>query len=163
MTAFDPGRHRQKALRKKAENRKFFNRLKKRPPKNIDLIVSGIHDEVFAYTDCLSCANCCKTTGPMFTARDIARISKYLKVKEAAFIDKYLRRDEDGDLVFRELPCPFLDADNYCTIYEQRPKACAEYPHTNRRRFLQLDTLTIKNTEICPAAYDIVEKLKRLM
>ncbi len=30
-------------------------------------------------------------------------------------------------------PCPFLGDDNYCSVYEARPKACREYPHTDRK------------------------------
>jgi hypothetical protein len=51
--------------------------------------------------------------------------------------------------------------DNTCLIYDVRPKACSEYPHTNRRKFIQLADLTIKNTEVCPAAFEIVEDLKK--
>ena len=30
----------------------------------------------------------------------------------------------------------------------------------NRKKFIQITELTVKNTEICPAAYNIVEALK---
>ena len=32
----------------------------------------------FKKTDCLDCGNCCKTTSPIFTDKDIERISKYV-------------------------------------------------------------------------------------
>jgi Fe-S-cluster containining protein len=51
--------------------------------------------------------------------------------------------------------------DNECLIYDVRPKACSEYPHTNRKKFIQIANLTLNNTEVCPAVYDIVEKLKQ--
>jgi Fe-S-cluster containining protein len=51
--------------------------------------------------------------------------------------------------------------DNYCIIYDQRPKACREYPHTDRRRFYQILDLTMKNRDICPIVYEVVEKLKQ--
>jgi Fe-S-cluster containining protein len=150
----------QKAQEKKAENEKFFKKLKQRPPKNLDITVQAIHEEVFAQTDCLSCANCCKTTSPIVTEKDIVRIAKHLRIKESDFIAQYLFRDTDGEWAMQQTPCLFLDAENYCLIYDVRPKACAEYPHTNRRKFIQIAQLTIKNTEICPAVYDIVESLK---
>ena len=34
---------------------------------------------------------------------------------------------------------------------------------SNRRKFIQIASLTIKNTEICPAAFNIVEKMKEKM
>ena len=116
-----------------------------------------------AVGDCLllQCANCCKTTGPLFTDNDISRISRHLRMKPAAFMQAYLRVDEDGDHVLKELPCPFLGADNYCGIYEVRPRACREYPHTDRKRFYQIHAITMKNMAICPAAFRIVEDMKK--
>lgn len=118
-----------------------------------------LHDETFEEVDCLNCANCCKTTGPLFTNKDIERIAKHFKMKPTQFIETYLRVDEDNDYVLQQLPCPFLADDNYCLIYDVRPKACAEFPHTDRKKFYQINNLTLKNTEICPAAYKIVGKM----
>lgn len=142
------------------ENKKYFAKLKKKPPKNLDYVMQDLHDATFAKTDCLSCANCCKTTGPLFTKADVERIAKYLKQKPQQFIEQYLRVDEDNDYVLKQVPCSFLDTDNSCFIYDVRPKACREFPHTDRKKFQQISDLTLKNVAICPAAYTIVEKMK---
>ena len=118
------------------------------------------NDAEFKKTDCLECANCCKTTGPLFTSADIERISKSLRQKPQQFIDQYLRIDEDNDYVLKSVPCTFLDSDNKCFIYDVRPKACREFPHTDRKKFNQITDLTLLNVAICPAAYNIVEKMK---
>lgn len=76
-------------------------------------------------------------------------------------MDQYLRKDEDGDFVLQSVPCTFLDQDNYCMIYDARPKACREYPHTDRKKFQQISNLTLKNVAICPATYRIVEEMKK--
>ena len=151
----------QLAKDKYKENKKYFTRLRKKPPRNLDLVMQELHEEEFSQTDCLQCANCCKTTGPLFTEADIQRISKFLKLKPQAFEEQYLKVDEDRDKVLKQLPCAFLSSDNYCMIYEVRPKACREFPHTNRKKFHQITNLTLKNTAICPAAYAIVEKMKK--
>jgi len=151
----------EKAKDKNKENKKFLSRLSKKPPKDIDATMLNIHREEFTRTDCLTCANCCKTTGPLFTHKDVERISKHFRMKPGKFIEAYLRIDEDNDMVLQEVPCTFLGADNYCSIYEVRPKACREYPHTDRKDFHKISNLTIKNTAICPAAYNIVEEMKR--
>lgn len=143
------------------ENKKFFDKLKKKPPKNLDYVMQELHEREFKRTDCLTCANCCKTTGPLFTLADIERIAKYLRLKPQQFIDRYLRIDEDNDYVLQSVPCTFLDNENYCMIYEARPKACREFPHTDRKKFQQIANLTIKNVAICPAAYNIVEEMKK--
>ena len=145
------------------ENKKFFAKLKKKPPKNLDYVMQELHENEFKRTDCLECANCCKTTGPLFTTRDIERISKHFRQKPQQFIDTYLRIDEDNDYVLQSVPCVFLGTDNYCSIYDVRPKACSEFPHTDRKKFQQISNLTLKNVAICPAAYNIVEEMKKLM
>ncbi len=150
-----------KAKDKHKENKKFFAKLRKRPPKHLDLQMQELHEEEFKRTDCLTCANCCKTTGPLFTNKDIERIAKHFRQKPAHFIETYLRVDEDNDHVLKEVPCTFLGEDNYCSIYEVRPKACREYPHTDRKDFHKISNITLNNTAICPAAYNIVEEMKR--
>ncbi|MGJ5642315.1 YkgJ family cysteine cluster protein [Formosa sp. S-31] len=143
------------------ENRNFFKKLKKKPPKQLDYIMQDLHEEEFKRTDCLQCANCCKTTGPLFTDKDVERIAKYFKMKQQQFIDQFLRIDEENDYVLQSVPCTFLGADNYCSIYDVRPKACREFPHTDRKKFQQISNLTLKNVAICPAAYNIVEAMKK--
>jgi len=151
---------REKAAQKHAENRRFFAKLKKKPPKDLDDTMCELHDKEFRQTDCLACANCCKTTGPLFTGKDIERLAKHLKMKPGQFVNTYLEVDEENDYVLQKLPCAFLGADNRCLVYEVRPRACREFPHTNRKKFHQISKLTLKNVGICPAAYAIVEEMK---
>jgi len=150
-----------KAKKKHAENKKYFAKLRDKPPKQLDYVMQELHEAEFEKTDCLKCANCCKTTGPLFTNADIERISKHFRLKPQQFIEKYLRIDEENDYVLLSVPCTFLGSDNYCSIYEVRPKACRAFPHTNRKKFQQISKLTLKNVEICPAAFNIVEEMKR--
>tara|TARA_B110000008_G_C16689895_1_gene452257 strand:- start:117 stop:602 length:486 start_codon:yes stop_codon:yes gene_type:complete len=156
----DLAQHKDQVKFKRKENEQFFKSLKKVKPKVLDKLVHPLHDEVFECTDCLDCANCCTTTGPLFTDKDIARISKYLRIKPSEFVAKYLRIDEDRDYVLKSLPCTFLGTDNYCSIYNVRPKACREFPHTDRIKQHQLLKLTKKNMEVCPAVFTIIEKLR---
>lgn len=151
----------QLAKDKHNENKKFFAKLRKKPPKKLDYLMQELHQEEFERTDCLECANCCKTTGPLFTDKDVTRIAKHFKMKEQAFVSQFLRVDEENDYVLQSVPCTFLGADNYCSIYEVRPKACREFPHTDRKKFPQISNLTLKNVAICPAAFNIVEEMKK--
>jgi len=144
------------------ENKALVKKLKRSKPKTLDTTIHQLHSNVFDNIDCLACANCCKTTSPIYYERDIDRLAKHLKMKPSAFIEKYLHIDEDKDYVLNEAPCPFLDYENYCMVYESRPTACREYPHTNRKRFYQILDLSLKNTAICPAVSDVFEGLKKL-
>ena len=136
----------------------YYKKNKKRLEK-MDTVVHQIHEEVFGEIDCLSCANCCRTLGPAIYDKDIERMAKALRMKPTEVVSSYLKKDEDGDYVFQFMPCPFLLADNYCSIYESRPKACREYPHTDRRRFEQIYKLTVKNAVTCPIAYEVLNRL----
>lgn len=155
--------HKEQVIKKRKENKQFFKRLNKVKPKVLDKLIHPLHEEVFTCTDCLKCANCCTTTGPLFTDKDIQRIAKYLKIRPSDFVVEYLRIDEDGDYVLKTVPCAFLGEDNYCSIYDVRPKACREYPHTDSIKQHQLLKLTEKNVAICPAVFEIIEKLKLKM
>lgn len=157
---FDPHEHKAKAQNKAKENKAFLDKLKRKPPKDLDDTVFQFHEEAFAHFDCLECANCCKSISPIVIDRDIDRMAKHLRMKPSELIDKYLQLDSDGDYVFRQAPCPFLLPDNYCMIYDVRPRACREYPHTDRRRFHQILNLTYKNTFVCPIVDEVVDKLK---
>ena len=153
---------RNRALDLKAENKTFIAKIRKKKPKNLDKVVHQFHEEVFQKIDCLDCANCCKSISPTLYDKDVERLAKHLRLKPSQFVDQYLDIDDEGDYVFKQTPCPFLLPDNYCMVYESRPKACREYPHTNRKRFYQILNLTLKNTEVCPAVFDIIEKMKSL-
>lgn len=148
------------AHRKKPANQKFFARLKSRIPSDLDALVHAIHEDVFSHINCIDCAYCCKYLGPRITARDIKVLSKFLRIKPEKFIETFLKMDEEGDFIFKKTSCPFLLPDNYCSVYEVRPKACSDYPHTDRRKFHQILNLTLKNTYVCPAVFEIAERLK---
>ncbi len=141
--------------------KKLVQKIKKRPPKHLDYLMGEIHQEVFEQIDCLTCANCCKTTSPIVTEKDIERIAKYLRLKPVEFIRKYLKKDTDGLWMMQQTPCVFLGPDNYCLIYEARPKACREYPHLDRKKNIQLLNLHLKNTAICPAAFEAMSLLEK--
>lgn len=146
-----------------ANNKKYLLSLKKKDPRKVDDLFHQLHEEVFEEIDCLTCANCCKTTSPIFYDADIERLAKHLRMKPVEFADQYLKVDEDGDQVLKTAPCPFLGYDNYCSVYESRPKACREYPHTDRKKMVQIMELTHKNTQVCPAVFGIVERLKKII
>lgn len=149
-------------LAKKSETR-FLQFLKKNKKKleKLDSEIHFLHKEAVEKFNCLECANCCRSLGPLITFKDIEKISKSLRIKQADFVEQYLKVDEDGDYIFNSMPCPFLMSDNYCSIYEYRPKACREYPHTNRKNFTQIYTLTVRNAQTCPIAFDVLFELTK--
>ena len=88
---------------KQKEHKTFFIKLRKKTPKKLDSVMEKLHKSEFEKTDCLQCANCCKTTSPIFTTKDIERISKSFRIKTRHFIDTYLILDADSDYVLKTL------------------------------------------------------------
>lgn len=150
----DKFRSRRQELLKKVQQ------LKNKKNLRLDEKIQALHYEAFEQIDCLQCANCCRTLGPRLKDRDIRRIARFLRLKPAAFIKLYLRLDEDGDFVFKNMPCPFLGDDNHCFVYDVRPEACAAYPHTHQTGQHKLLTLTLKNAETCPSVVFILDRLE---
>ena len=118
-----------------------------------------LHEEAFERVDCLQCAACCKNYSPRFKTPDVKRISKHMGMKESVFIDTYLRVDEDGDFVVKASPCPFLGADNFCSIYDVRPSDCVRFPYTDEDVMIKRQKLTLKNSTFCPITYYVLERL----
>ena len=146
--------------RRSADNQKKYRRFLQRANKNEVLkSLPEFHEEAVSKIDCLQCANCCKNYSPRIKTPDIKRISRHLRMRESEFIDKYLVVDEDGDFVVNTKPCPFLGADNFCSIYEERPSDCRRFPYTDEDVIIKRKELTLKNSSFCPITYYVLEKL----
>jgi uncharacterized protein len=147
-----------RAKTEKKVNQKWFKQQK--GAKDLDVQFHSLHETIFEKVDCLQCANCCKTTSPIFRDVDINRIAQHLRIKPSQLTEQYLHIDEDGDWVLNQSPCTFLNTDNTCRIYDVRPKACREYPHTDRKNMAQILDMTYRNTLVCPAVAWMVQKMK---
>ena len=146
--------------KKSREKQKQFKNFLDRADKNKVLkSLPELHDEAFEKINCLECANCCRNYSPRFKTPDVKRISKHLDMKESVFIETYLRVDQDGDFVVKSSPCPFLGADNFCSIYEHRPSDCARFPYTDEDVIIKRKQLTLKNSSFCPITYFVLDRL----
>ena len=146
--------------KKSREKQKQFKSVLERTDRNRLLRqLPQLHEEAFERVDCLQCAACCKNYSPRFKTPDVKRISKHMGMKESVFIDTYLRVDEDGDFVVKASPCPFLGADNFCSIYDVRPSDCVRFPYTDEDVMIKRQKLTLKNSTFCPITYYVLERL----
>ena len=148
------------AAQKSDANFAFLTSLKFKSANRVDKVAKEMHEAVFQKIDCKNCANCCKTAKPSMQADDKERIAAHLDMPIAELERDYLRKEDNGEWVFNALPCPFLSAENLCTIYEARPIACQDYPNTGKDGFTSRRYQHSSNTEICPASYYIVERMK---
>ncbi|MBN2435748.1 MAG: YkgJ family cysteine cluster protein [Spirochaetes bacterium] len=150
-----------RAASQKRETKLLLEQLKRKKIKNLDKLFKRITEEIFYEIDCLDCGNCCRVLGPRINNSDMDRMSHYLGMRRAGFRNHYLTVDEDGDAVFKSMPCPFLaQDDNTCAIYKARPRACMEYPHTDAKYMEKKLDLVFQNSLYCPAVILILEKIK---
>lgn len=150
----------QKVRHQKSRLKRFLTKMEKTPPRGLDTLVREADKEVWQETDCLTCANCCKTMSPTYTNTDVKRIARHLKMSEAAFREKWLYKDRNGDWLNKNQPCQFLNLkDNKCSIYPIRPRDCAGFPHHTKRKLGDYAHVYKQNIEYCPATFRWVEKL----
>jgi len=157
---FDAKGLKQKATGERKLHRRLFRKLRNLKPSELDGLIIPHHHRLMEQVDCLSCANCCKSISPALNDRDVGRIARSLRIRPSEVVTRYLDLDEDGDYVFRSRPCPFLGEDNYCSVYAARPRACREYPHTDRARQHQILDITYRNIAVCPVVYDLVSVIR---
>ncbi|MFO7850688.1 MAG: YkgJ family cysteine cluster protein [Spirochaetia bacterium] len=142
--------------------RELVKKLKRNPPKDLEERIRRLHHAAFEDIDCLKCGNCCSTIGPRLNNSDTARLAKALSLSKKEIEELYFATDEDGDTVFNTHPCPFLQGNKLCLVYEHRPKACREYPHTDGRysgSISRLLDLSLVNSRYCPVVARVLEGL----
>lgn len=161
MMDYNIERLQQKASGEKRENKELFKKLRKMHPSDLDERIHSLHNKYMEEIDCLECGNCCKSISPAAKDSDISRLSKFLKTKPSELAESYFEIDDEGDYVFKTQPCPFIGGDNYCSVYNARPRACKEYPHTDQVKIQKILDITFQNIFVCPIVYEIVQELKR--
>jgi uncharacterized protein len=149
----------EKVRRNKRKFRRFLTGVENRYPRGFKALAVLTEPEVWKDTDCLGCANCCKTMTPTFTETDIKRISAHFGETPNEFKKKWLFKDRIGDWVNKKQPCQFLNlTDNKCSIYAIRPADCAGFPHL-LKPMKGYGHVHKQNIELCPATYKMVEKM----
>ena len=152
---------RRKVTENKSLFKRFLTKIEKNPPRGLDSLVASADLEMWQKTDCLSCANCCKTMSPTYSNQDLVRISSHIGMTIEQFKTKYLYRDKQGDWINKTQPCQFLNlADNKCSIYDVRPRDCAGFPHHTKKKMIDYMHVFKQNIEFCPATYRVVEMMK---
>lgn len=119
-------------------------------------------NKAMAELDCTRCALCCKEAYVVLLDGDIERLAGRLGMKRSDFRAKYVARNEDGDPCLSRRPCPFLRK-NLCTLYEDRPDCCREYPQSLASDAADnLDNIGA-NYLVCPAVFQALERLRDIV
>jgi uncharacterized protein len=127
---------------------------------DLDAIAQKTTDEVWKQIDCLKCANCCRTLQIVVDDKDIQRLAVRLNMTPKQFAKQYIESDADKTQYLKSTPCSFLGEDNRCTVYEDRPQACHDFPYLHTAGFRQRTFMMIDNTAVCPIVFNVWQQLK---
>ena len=146
---------------KRGENEKLRQHLKRR--EFVERRLRRIAEKVEEQIDCTACANCCKVATTQLHDRDVERLAKHLGISRAAFLDRYTDESEDEGVILKrnEHGCVFLDG-NLCSVYEERPANCVDFPHLVRGAGSLVSRMwqMIDRACYCPIVYNALELFK---
>lgn len=125
-----------------------------------DAIVKETTDEVWQQIDCTKCAHCCRTLQVVVDSKDVSRLATRLGLTPRQFARRYVAVAEDKTKYFASSPCVFLGDDNRCTVYEDRPQACRDFPYLHDEHFTGRSLMMIANTAVCPIVFNVWQALK---
>ena len=91
------------------------------------------YDICMSYKDefpCEMCGRCCHQPNIVVLPGEVDRIAEAAKIPLHDFITQYIVKTSDGRLLFKRTdPCAFLDTDNRCRIWKDRPEVCRDFPY----------------------------------
>jgi Fe-S-cluster containining protein len=91
--------------------------------------------------DCLKCpAYCCSYPTIPVTMRDLRRLARRFELSVEDAERRFTKTASDGTRIMRHrkdhifpTTCRFLDGDDRsCTVYEDRPQICRDFPSSHR-------------------------------
>ena len=115
--------------------------------------------------ECKKCGNCCKGgMGPFVFPSDVLKISLLLHIQTNVFLKEkcekhFIEINENKIIIYclnnTKNGCIFLNSNNLCSIYENRPYQCVYAPYKflsssglwNHMKCLQTDLLEKSNSD----------------
>jgi hypothetical protein len=140
-------------------NYRFRSFLKGKDSAPLDRTVHELFQLYSSKIDCTKCGNCCTLLKPLIHNNDIKILAPLTNKTNQDFKEDYILTDEEGEMHFKDLPCPFL-LNKKCTVYDSRPTDCRSYPHLHKKDFLSRLFGVIDNYSICPIVFNVYEDLK---
>ena len=130
----------------------------------LDQLVFKIAEQVGSTIDCTMCGRCCKELRPALSEDDQKRLAARLELTVEQFRVKYLQYDDTEEWKWRmkDSPCCFHE-DNKCTIYEDRPQNCRDYPYLHESGFSYRTMGMIERTFTCPIVFTVMQELKEVL
>lgn len=157
----DPKAVKRLAEEREDENLRFRSFLKGSDLEieELDAIVHRHYEDVASRIDCCACGNCCREVTPILSEHDILRLATGLGIGTSEFVQRFVVKDDEGDMIFRDSPCP-LQSGNLCTVYDHRPDDCRSFPHLHKEDFVFRLVQAVQNCSVCPIVFNVFEGLK---
>jgi uncharacterized protein len=148
--------------KKRDENKHFRQYLKRH--NFVERRLKHIAQEVEEAIDCTACANCCRVATTRLKERDVERLAKFSRLSIPRFLATYTVEDPEEGVILKRSEgqgCVFL-AGNECSIYEERPDACRNFPHLVRGEGSLLKRMWEfgDRATYCPIVYNAMEAFK---
>ena len=140
------------------ENYRFRAFLKGKDFDKIDKIVHRLHDEITQQIDCTLCGNCCIQLKAKLEKEEIAVLARLEDISPENYQDSYCEKD-GPDLFLKDMPCRYLE-EKKCSIFENRPNECKQFPYTRKERFISRLFGMLNFYELCPIVFNLMERLK---
>lgn len=139
----------------------WLRHLKAFSSKEVDEIFLPLAAAVTSQVDCTQCGNCCRHLEPGISEEEAGRLALQKGMPESAFRREFTCREPGSDTLYlNTLPCTFFDG-RLCTIYENRPHSCRDFPHLSRGNIKFRIRSILHNYSLCPIVYNAVEALKQ--
>jgi Fe-S-cluster containining protein len=142
--------------------RRFLKMQNRMSGRRLDQLVHEITDRVWKTIDCTACGRCCRCVRPCFSQKDQKILSSKLNISDQDFRNQYLVQEQTDDgmkWILKKTPCPFL-AGNACSVYENRPRECREYPYLHKPEFTHRLIGMLERIPVCPIVFQVMEELK---
>ncbi|MDX2149518.1 MAG: YkgJ family cysteine cluster protein [Bryobacteraceae bacterium] len=147
--------------KKRTENQQFRRWLKSHT--FVERRFRKIAEEIESEIDCTACANCCRVATVRLQQRDIERLARFFRISAERFCEDYtMPSAEEGIILKRtEKGCVFLDGAT-CSIYDERPATCENFPHVVRGPGSLLSRMweMPDRATYCPIVFNTLESWK---
>jgi uncharacterized protein len=151
------------AKQKHDENRRFKMILREIPSNTLDALVKNLSADISPKIDCTACANCCKVPRPAVLPDELPKLAAAKNCTVETFKTDFVISIPNQEAVYlKSKPCMFLES-NRCTIYDERPLSCQDFPHLERPYFKYRFTSVLENYAMCPIVFNVVEQLKHAL
>lgn len=158
----DPIELERRAIDAENENmafRKWTKRLEPAESLDLDRDVGQVAAEVASAVSCVDCGRCCTMLGLVaITPTEATQVAARLGMDPTEFMERHTTTDDEG-LWLEGGPCPMLDG-TACTVYEDRPAACRDFPYLDKPHFSSRTLFLISNTSVCPILYHTFDQLR---